>query len=191
MSSKLFSGLLVLCLFATVASATPIINVGDHNLLPNTSGQVIEFSVSGGDLVIGLEFDIQVGDGGADIGGTDTGPVMTAIDLLSGTIFEGGTQGDVVEFPLARQSTVDVEETVTANGPIASVTFDTTGMFTGTYDLLLSGVAGSFNTTFYDEAGNPISTDVTNGTITIPEPTSMALLAFGGLALIRRRRVLA
>jgi len=155
----------------------------------------VEFSVSGGDLFDGLELDLQVGDGGVDIGGALTGPTMTAIDLTTNTIFSanGPNQANVVAFPLARQSTVDTATAVLANGIIGRVTFDTTGIGLGNFDLLLTGVAGAFDTTFFNGA-NALAATVPNGTIrVVPEPSSMAIIiaASAGLVFRRYRKCLA
>ncbi|WP_432799174.1 hypothetical protein [Poriferisphaera sp. WC338] len=160
--------------------AAPSIQYGVNqtiNLLPNAADQEISFFISGITTpAIGLEFDIQVGDGGIDLGGDNTGPVITHIDLISNTIFADGspTQTDVVTFDLARQSTIDVVSTVLEDGLLATVTFSTVGMDSGSYDLLLSGVAGSFNTDLFDSIGNPLSITAPNGTINvIPEPLAI------------------
>jgi hypothetical protein len=164
-----------------------MIEVGNVVLQPGISGQQVMFFATGNELVDGLEFDIQVGDGGSDVGGTDVGPIITAIDLITGTPFEGNspTQVDVVTFDRARQSTVDVPADValSANTKVATVTFDTTGVATGSYDLLLSGVAGAFDTTYFD-GGTEVTTVVVNGQITVvPEPSAILLLVLG-LAMV-------
>ena len=185
-----------LCIPA-IAGAALTINVGNVTLQPNLAGQVRSFNVTstGNDpQVDGLEFDIQVGDGGAALGGTDTGPVISSIDLVNGTIFAGGSQANPSASPLAAQSTVDLNGgLVTASGLIAKVTFDTTGMNTAlTEPLKFDNVAGSFNTHFVDANGAALATTINDGTISIvtPEPASAALFAIGaaGLLLIRRRR---
>jgi hypothetical protein len=200
----------IACVLPSLASAA-LINVGSIQLLPNTAGQTVMFfgsGLGGSEQVGGLEFDIQVGDGGAAIGGTDTGPTITAIDLISGTPWEfaaGVNQANPVETPLARQSTVDFGGSValTDNSRIATVTFDTTGITSSQIELLLEGVGPGaiFNTKFFTSAGADIATDVTNGSIqvgstaAIPEPSSILLMALAGCAIggwqYRRRRKVA
>ena len=57
--------------------------VGDHTLLPDTAGQQIEIFVTGDEQVQGLNFYIQVGDGGVPAGGSDVGPTIQDVDILS------------------------------------------------------------------------------------------------------------
>ena len=171
------------------------IDVGIIKLEP-AAGQTVEFFVTGTNEISGMEFNIQVGDGGSDLSGHDTGPRIEAIDLVTGTIFGAGASPspvDQVAFPLARQSTVDITNTVVADGIIATVTFDASGMIAGTeIPLRLSGVAGSFNTQFFDALGQPVPVDIQNGSILItPEPSTTVLLATllaGILPACRRRR---
>ena len=208
MKMKLWSGLPVL-LFALLAvpsicSAQVAVTFGSLegdtrfiDLLPNTANQTVQFFASGiaGIGVNGLELDLQIGDGGAGIGGTDTAPTIGVIDLLSGSIFNSSpTQADVVVTPLAAQSTVDQAAGVDSNGLIATVAFDTTGVDTGNVQLLLNNVAGSFNTSFFVDA-DVIDADIPDAVIRIgspevvPEPTSIVLVAGIGLAgLVQRRR---
>jgi hypothetical protein len=192
---KFLTVFVLICAKCSAAIVVTFGNGGTIDLLPNAAGQVVEFSVSGGDLFDGLELDLQVGDGGVDIGGVLTGPSMTAIDLTTNTIFSanGPNQANVVAFPLARQSTVDTATAVLANGIIGRVTFDTTGIGLGNFDLLLTGVAGAFDTTFFNGA-NALAATVPNGTIrVVPEPSSMAIIiaASAGLVFRRYRKCLA
>ena len=60
---------------------------------PNMPGQQVPILVSGSDAVSGVDFFVQVGDGGATVGGDDTGPTITQVDLVSGTIFAANNTG--------------------------------------------------------------------------------------------------
>ena len=192
--SKLLSVLLLLAI-AHVAQATPIIIVGQHDLLPNLPEQVIEIAVSGGDQVQGLNFRIQVEDGGPHppVTGSVPGPNITAVDLITGTIFAGNhsVQVDSLRSPQVWVQTITTspetapDDWVTAEGLLATVTLDTTGFLEGTYDLLLTGTLDGAT----DFGGVPA--DITNGSIRIvPEPHTIWRLLVGCLwvwATTRRR----
>jgi hypothetical protein len=192
MGLVLFAGAATWAVCAPARAA--VINVGNILLAADTAGQTRQFFVTGAEQVGGLEFDIQVGDGGSAFGGVDTGPRITAIDLKTGTIFGASSnQADTASFPLARQSTVDLNVgTVLDNGLIATVTFDTTGILTPlTRNLLLKGVAGSFNTHFVDGTlANNVPTTIIDGTVAVvvPEPAPAALTGVLVAAGLLKRR---
>jgi hypothetical protein len=78
------------------ASATPIIDVGDHVLLANTPNQSISIFISGGDAVEGLNLNAQVADGGSALaayGGSIDGPSISDLDALTATIIAGNNPG--------------------------------------------------------------------------------------------------
>ena len=189
-------------LISTTAMAVPTVTFGNEGiatLRADTPGQQISFFVGGiiqdGIEFDGLEFDLQIGDGGEALGGDGVGPRVTNVDLITGTVFEnfGPQQADVVATPLAIQSTVDTGSLVGAEGLIATVTFDTIGTAAGDFDLLLTGVAGAFNTTFFSGA-DALPTTAINGTLrvtAVPEPSQMALLGVATVGFVgrwRRRR---
>jgi hypothetical protein len=140
------------------------IEVGDHLLVPNMAGQTIEIRVSGGDAVEGLNLDVQVGDGGAELGGTQDGPVITGADVLTGTIFSGNNTGQRNPGSygqLAIRSTTTASGTVEATGLLVTITVDTTGFASGAWNLRLSGTLNGDT----DFAG--VSATIVNGTITV------------------------
>lgn len=168
------------------ALAQPVINVGTHQLQADTADQLIHIYVSGGDAVEALNFSAQIADGGSAGGGTDDGPVFTGLDLVDGTIFAPnnlGQFGDSLNPQLAIASTITSSGTVSADGLLATLTVDTTGVWSGTYALKLSDTLNG--TTDFGDV-HPLITD---GMIqVVPEPASLALLTIGGLAMLRRRR---
>ena len=168
------------------------------DLKAETANQAVLFFASG--IVAdggadSLEFDAQVGDGGAANGGMDTTPVMSSIDLITGTIWDSANtlQTDVEDNPLVRQSIVETGgNLVSSNGLIGTIVFDTTGFGTGEIDFLLTGVAGTANTTVFN-GSTALTTLAPNGIIrvtNIPEPSSSLFLFAGllGLGIHRRRR---
>jgi hypothetical protein len=171
---------------ASSANSALIIDVGGHELLPDTPNQTVQVFVSGGDAVQGLNFYAQVADGGPAAGGTITGPSITAVNILSGTIFASNNAGqdDPGSLPqLAARTTTTASGTVSASGLLATLTFDTTG-FTTTQSWALS--LGDTLNGPTDFAGVPIT--ITDGSISvIPEPESVAILGLVMSALLRRR----
>lgn len=162
-------------------------------LNPNQPSQAIEFFVSGGDSVDGLELDMQILDGGTTIGGVATGPRFGTIDLIAGTIFAGAnpSQQNVVQGALAVQSTVDTTSTVLGSGRIATVNFDTTGFGPGLYSFSMTvrPPGQSFPTKFFNGV-NVVPTTAPDGFIrVVPEPTCFVFIAgLAGLFGLRRRR---
>ena len=165
-------------------------------LQAETANHVVQFFATGiaaDGGVDSLEFDVQIGDGGAFLGGTDTSPFMTSIDLITGTIWtpNSPSQTDPEIHPLIRQSRVSTTSLVNSDGLIGTIVFDTTGFGTGDIQFLLTGVAGSFSTEFF-QGSNSLTTIAPNGIIrvsSVPEPALTGLLALGfvGIGLRRRR----
>ncbi|MCH8044616.1 MAG: tandem-95 repeat protein [Planctomycetes bacterium] len=159
------------------AGEMPTIVVGQYTLVADTPNQQIEIFVSGGQSVAGVNLVAQVGDGGPELvnsglpAGTD-GPAITSVDLKTGTIFAAldVSQFGLLSLPQVHFSSLGIESqntTVSADGLLATLSIDTTGIFGGSFQLLLAGVLpqltnGPFATDF---AGIPI--EITNGVITI------------------------
>lgn len=172
---------------AATAWAVPTIVVGQHDLLPNTPNQIVKINVSGGDEVDALDLNAQIADGGPEVGGSIDGPAITGADIITGTIFANNNDGqsDLGSYPqVALRSTVADSGSVIADGLLTTLTIDTTGFSTGTFSLNLGDTLNG--PTDFD----PISADITDGSITIvPEPASICLLLGGaGLMMQRRRR---
>ncbi len=154
--NRIAIGIIVALVLSSAAVATPIIVVGDRYLLPDQAGQEIGIYVTGADPVQGLEFNVQIGEG-------VSGPVFETIDIFTGTIFEANNvgiyPGSYINLRDAYQGTVTVSDTVLADGLLATLTLDTTGIFNGQYTLsLIDTLEGCANF-----AGLQI--DITDGTI--------------------------
>ncbi len=70
-----------------ISSGSAVVTLGTYYLEENKPNQTITINVSGGALVSGMNFNLQIGDGGPAAGGTP-GPVFTGLDLIDGTIFQ-------------------------------------------------------------------------------------------------------
>ena len=181
--------ILAVLVLAPFARATPIIDVGNHVLQPDDPGQTIQVFVSGGDLVEGLNFNAQIADGGPEAGGAVRGPHITTADIVTGTIFANDNTGqrDPGSFPqiAIRRTTTNDDDTVMAQGLLATLAIDTTGFTSGTFPLKLGDTLNG-PTNF---AGVPAM--ITDGSISIvPEPTApfIALSTAALLCLPRRSR---
>lgn len=175
--------ILFLCSVANAATIT----LGDVKIEANRAKQVIPIIVSGGDLVAGVNFNLQVGNG-------NTGPRIVDIDVIgTGTIFADnnvGQSGGGSLLPSIFESiTVTQSGTVTADGVLAFVTFETLGLSTGIYPLIASDTRNGPAQLLDEMAVNVLS--VTDGRlILITEPASWLGLIFGfvGLTILRCRK---
>ncbi len=137
----------------------------------------------------GMTFTVQLADG------TGNAPKITSVDLLSGTIWAGHVSpgsiatpsgGDELQFQSRDLLTDNPGDYVDANGLLATVTFDTTGAAAGDYAIQLVGtMTPGSDSAFLDGLGNSLTTTFGEGniTITVPEPSGIALGLVGALAL--------
>jgi hypothetical protein len=151
--------------FATASTQAANITAGMHTLLPNTPGQQLQILTTGGEGVSGIDFFVQIGDGGPTVGGDDTGPTITNLDLVAGTIFAANNSGIFTDpAPLIwGATTTTTSGTVPADGLVATLTIDTTGLSTGQFDLILNPPATG-PTAFADSS---VTTSLTNGWLRI------------------------
>lgn len=178
---------LVCSVVGIAAASTPVITVGSHQLQPNLAGQQVQVYVSGAALVQGLEFNVQIGDG-------LSGPVLQSVDILTGTIFannnEGIFPGSYLNQHLAYYGTTTIETKdigfgagyVSTSGLLATLLIDTTGVSTGQFALKLVGT--NEGTTNF--AG--VAAQISDGTLSVPEPLSATLMLAGAGIMMRRRR---
>lgn len=176
------TGFLVAALIMGVASpvnAQLSIEVGTIYLQPNTPNQVVELYVTGGTEVAGVNLVLLVANGGPefeellllDPGEGILGPAMTSIDILTDTIFADNNIGqfDALEvFELsqaAEMATITAAGTVTAEGLLARITFDTTGLTEGSFPLHLT--LQEDVTHFQSLLGDVIPVDLTDGLLIV------------------------
>lgn len=154
---------LAVCLGLAGTAGAAAVDVGNWFIPPNTNSFPIRFYVTGADAVQGLNFNIQIADGGPEVGGVLPGPTMIDVDLLTGTIFDGNNTGQVdslSERQIWVQTTTTAGGTVSADGLLATVLIDMPGFDTGLiWDFSLSGTLNGDT----DFAGVPI--DIVNGLI--------------------------
>ena len=180
------------CLLVLLLGVSPVwaavITVGDHGLLPNLPGQVIQISVSGeqDEFVNTLVFYLQVADGGPEgvpYGGPGLidGPRIQDVDILSGTIFKDDNVGDYGGGPLIPQfwdSQTFSFGSVVANGLLATVTIDTTGFSASdSWALKMKGTLSG------DSAlSGPSVVEIENGFITIEGGIFPSNASFDGVS---------
>ncbi len=183
-TSILTAALLMVASVAPPALAGPIIDVGTWDLQPNQSGQTIAISVSGGDVIDGVNFNAQIGDGTNGL----AAPRFTGLDLINGTILAGKNNGQygTTILPHIAIASTDTSAGVAANGVIGILTVDTTGYTSGLWPLNLKDTVNGPT----DFAG--VSAQITDGFIRIaevPEPASWMLLLAGAIVCLWFRRV--
>ncbi len=166
MNKATFAGFFILVIAALPASAA-VINIGTQYLEPNEAGQTFQVFVSSpAQTAVLMSLDLQVGDGGPDFGGT-LGPAISNADVLTGTVFgaqpnagdEGWSASNPGVYPQVWRSMVLTENSVDPmdplapeadlNGLIATVTVDTTGFGSGTWNLIGSESVTEDRTEFY------------------------------------------
>jgi len=199
MKSTLIFGMALTFVFTSSALAIPTIDVGNHVLQPNQANQPVEIFVTGGDPVQGVNFNVEVGAGGPPIQDLvifdDAGPKAYIFDNNNnGTLDQDGPHPDAAPLWEGR-STTTVSGSIAADGLLATIFFDTTGISGGgPWPLTLTPSVPPPT----DFAGVPA--DITDGTlrieggpVIIPEPATIvvwSLLAAVGIALgcYRRRQ---
>ena len=190
-SQLVLCGLLAAGLQICSTHAAVILNVdlGDRPLVGNTAGQTVDLYIDNiGDTTLqasGLTFVLQlVGGGGI------SGPSVTAVNVLTGTPWQGLTllanpqsQGPALwDLRYVDISGGYAELAAGSHTKLATVTFDTTGFESGSWALTFGG-------TKYNQflTGTEFFPTFTSGQINVsavPEPVDVALPIFGGLAVL-------
>ena len=172
-----------------------VFTAGSHDLQPNMPGQTLEFLVQNNGSAVnnvrGLDFLIQISEDGSE------GPSITAVDIITGTPFESNNSGPVLQdggphLKYWRVETTGPSSPVTLPSGatrMARVTFDTTGLNSGTWGLFFDT---AFDTAYSDTSNNAIPMTINNGSLTVvPEPSHYAAMAGAGCliwAVVRRRK---
>gem|GEM_PF-241924 len=124
----------------TVGAAALNIVVGDWLIPAGETAWTIPISVTGGAGIDGINFNVQIKDGSRSAG--EAGPVLTALDILHGTIFDGQNTGSwdntVTDWIAWDWTETSPGTTVYADGVIGYLTLNTVGCPSGTWDLLMS-----------------------------------------------------
>lgn len=153
--------------------------VGNHLLMANTPNQTFTIQITGGEQVAGEDFFAQIGDGGSYNGGVNSKPAFTNVDIIGGTIFAANNTGPQVNpavpnsaHPLIWEvGTVTASGSVASTGKLATLTIDTTGLSSGTFPLVLTGVGSTIgpnnNTVLYDASAAAIPLTIANGSLMI------------------------
>jgi hypothetical protein len=188
-----------LTLAALDTSAAILIRAGEHTLLADQAGQTLTMLVDNTGPnpvpVSGFTLFLVIGGGGPVLGGSPV-PVVTDVDLHTGTAFDGNfspeldqdSQDGVLNWYITPQSgNVTIEPGVRT---LATLTIDTTG-FGPTLEpwgLSLSADIPSFGFTSsgyvlgVDEVSDVTLNDGWLALAAVPEPSEVAL--FAGLGLI-------
>ncbi len=173
-----------------VAHGEIMVQVGNHELLPDTADQKIEIFVTGDEQTAGVNLRLKINDG-------ESGPVITDIDLETGTIFGDASPISFIAPPGVPSSIVEAGVLagigdVLADGLLATITVSTEGVEPGSYSLILNppelGATEILNTDAIPAAIEAVELDdqgrieisAQNGGV--PEPSGFVILATLGLA---------
>jgi len=133
------------------------ISVGTHYMLNTNQERLIPIMVSSPtEYVEGLILAVQIGDGGAVNGGTNTAPQIADLDIIGpGTIFNASNTGSSLEYLgnlIAMNETTTASGSLEANGVLAWLTINPSGAALGSYRINLQTVGENVD-------GNPWTTD--------------------------------
>ena len=190
-------GILAALIFLVVPAiqAQVFITVSDWEFAPGTADPTIAIRVSntGPSIpLMGINLNLQIGDGGIEAGGTETGPRIVDVDLFApGALFatrnNGRGGGGAIVPQLFEIGTLIPQGTTLLLSPgahlLATVTLDLGALEAGkTWQVFLDTLNGT--TTLLDPQGQSIPASLEGGTVSlvlVPESMWMAPVIAVGL----------
>ncbi|NQV23047.1 MAG: hypothetical protein HQ518_01660 [Rhodopirellula sp.] len=147
---------------------TAVLTAGSHELLANTANQFIDIAVAGDSDVTGLNVRAQLGDGA----GAAEEPVFDGVSFDEGIwtaakTVTGGAVDGAAQFVQASVVFNTKGDSVASNGLAVRLSIDTTGFFSGTFDLKLGMTQIGADSVFLAAGGAEETVTITNGAITI------------------------
>jgi hypothetical protein len=169
-----------------------VITAASTTVIGNSASTPIVFSVSGGETIAGANFI-------AEINGGTNGPLISSVDLTSGILAPGNNgqrsidAAAIASSPFAgRLINADTDaNSVSANGQLAILYVNTTGLTSGTFTVSLLGTHDGSTVLTQLDGDTPITPNYTTTTFTIvpaPEPGTLLLGIAGGAFLLTCRR---
>ncbi len=161
--------------------------IGGHHIIGGPGEQTFPIIATSdsGEMLSGIDLYIVM---------DPLGPVITKVELINGTVFEPNNVGQsdfgdpLYETPTREPAYFTTTSSGTVpTGIVALITVDWTGIAPGVYEFALeSPVFGP--SAVYNDIGQPGG--YVNGTLGIPEPSSVVMAIFGliGLAAVAFRR---
>ncbi|NQV23046.1 MAG: FG-GAP repeat protein, partial [Rhodopirellula sp.] len=140
-----------------------------QTLLPNTANQRVPIYSTQDIQITGINFRLQLGDGTGPL----VEPIFNGVDL-TGSVFEafantasGGPVDDAEQFIQSSIVFNTKGNTVSANGLLATLLIDTTGIDSGDFDLLFSETQIGTDTAFILPGGNEQTAALGNVTLRV------------------------
>ncbi len=194
-----------------LGQAAVLVPADTYDLQPNTANQSItlNFTTDAKGTLAGLEFNLQVGDGGPELsgaGGSVDGPTITRVELDTGTPFEGTSANVTQSIDLPQLQAVSVDLQLGGVTPglgvqtlLATITLDTTGFHTvgQSWDLKLNSTLNGNSHFIADSlSAGPVAISAADSLLQIvatpvPEITSAPILmaiAIGFATFSRTRK---